>query len=117
MFLLLLAVLASSASADVSFPEVDRCTSILVGAHAGTQGPMTTHTADCSDCDFRINKTPSQDHKEGSVRKLYVYKGMLVAAALLYAGCDCRTAEFFSTTPRYSIFHSVFSANTLVRSH
>lgn len=72
---LLLAAFTAVASSDVNFPEVDRCTSILVGPTAGTKGPMTTHTADCSDCDFRINKTPAADHKEGSVRKLYVYKG------------------------------------------
>ena len=27
--------------------EVDRCTTIVVGAQAGVTGPMNTHTADC----------------------------------------------------------------------
>ena len=36
--------------------EGDKCTTIVVGPKAGIEGPMTTHTADCSDCDFRIGK-------------------------------------------------------------
>ncbi len=36
---------------------------------------MTTHTADCADCDFRINKVPARDHEEGATRPLYLYKG------------------------------------------
>jgi len=56
--------------------EVDRCTTIVVGPKASTTGgPMNTHTADCSDCDFRINKVPARDWPANSVRPLYVYKG------------------------------------------
>ena len=54
--------------------EVDRCTTIVAGRTAGTQGPMVTHTADCSDCDFRIAKVPARDWAPGSMRPLYVYK-------------------------------------------
>ena len=36
---------------------------------------MTTHTSDCSSCDFRINKVPAQDWPAGSQRPLYVYRG------------------------------------------
>lgn len=36
--------------------EVDRCTTIIVGPKAGKEGPMTTHTADCLNCDFRVGK-------------------------------------------------------------
>lgn len=43
-------------ASEYSFTEVDKCTAIIVGKSAGTEGPMTTHTADCSDCDFRIAK-------------------------------------------------------------
>ena len=35
---------------------------------------MATHTADCSDCDFRIAKTPAKDWPAGAVRALYQYK-------------------------------------------
>lgn len=48
----LLVALAS----ETSIPEIDKCTTIVVGKKAGTDGPMTTHTADCSDCDFRVSK-------------------------------------------------------------
>ena len=41
---------------NLAAPKVDRCTTIIVGKKAGVSGPMNTHTADCSDCDFRINK-------------------------------------------------------------
>ena len=35
----------------------DKCTAILVGAKASATGsPMTTHTADCAECDWRVNK-------------------------------------------------------------
>jgi hypothetical protein len=35
----------------------DRCTAIAVGRKASKDGStMTTHTADCADCDWRIAK-------------------------------------------------------------
>ena len=79
--------------------EADRCTSIIVGAKAGIEGPMTTHTADCLNCNFRLGKVstptdqppsqhkipqyckslslqvPAQDWPEGTMRPLYVYHG------------------------------------------
>ncbi|KAE9339928.1 hypothetical protein PF008_g11335 [Phytophthora fragariae] len=59
--LLALAALASVAQAK------DRCTAIIVGAKASTTGtPMTTHTNDCSSCDFRIAKVPAQTHEDGA---------------------------------------------------
>lgn len=51
------------------------CTSIVAAKGAGEEGPMVTHTADCVDCDFRINKVPSMDWPEGAERALYQYKG------------------------------------------
>ncbi|CAH0489734.1 unnamed protein product [Peronospora farinosa] len=43
----------------------DRCTAIIVGAKASTTGaPMTTHTNDCSSCDFRIVKVPAKTYKD-----------------------------------------------------
>ena len=53
----------------------DRCTSIIVGAKAGVEGPMVTHTNDCADCDFRLAKVPARDWPAGSKRPLYLYKG------------------------------------------
>ena len=35
---------------------------------------MTTHTADCAECDFRISKVPAADWPEGSKRVLYQYR-------------------------------------------
>jgi dipeptidase len=67
----ILAVVYSKGLADIE----DRCTSIIVGGIAGIDGPITTHTSDCSNCDFRINKVPAKDWPKGSVRPLYLYKG------------------------------------------
>ena len=41
----------------------------------GEGGPMVTHTADCSDCDFRLAKVPAKDWPAGSTRPIYLYKG------------------------------------------
>lgn len=73
----LLARIYSIPASNAVFPaEGDRCTTIVIGAAASTTGgPMTTHTADCSDCDFRINKVPARDWPENTLRPLYVYKG------------------------------------------
>jgi hypothetical protein len=72
-------VLASSAQAQrqpkITSVDGDRCTTIIMGKTAGLGGPMTTHTADCSECDFRLNKVPAADHPPGAMRALYEYKG------------------------------------------
>lgn len=98
----LTSLLVASAS-KTSIPEIDKCTTIVVGKKAGTDGPMTTHTADCSDCDFRVSKvtfshcqtissstlitlrppnilvnseqTPAMDWEPHAMRPLYLYKG------------------------------------------
>lgn len=49
-------------SDHVDMYEADRCTSIIVGAKAGSEGPMTTHTADCMNCDFRLAKVVINPH-------------------------------------------------------
>ncbi|EQC30427.1 hypothetical protein SDRG_12001 [Saprolegnia diclina VS20] len=55
--------------------ESDRCTAIIVGANASTTGaPMTTQTADCSNCDFRLLKVPSQTHAPGAMRDVVLVK-------------------------------------------
>ena len=54
--LLTLASTIFQATSALTLAETDKCTTIIVGKNAGTEGPMTTHTADCSDCDFRVSK-------------------------------------------------------------
>jgi dipeptidase len=50
----------------------ERCTSILVGKNASTDGStMSTHTCDCGMCDWTFRFVPAADHKEGDVRKIY----------------------------------------------
>ncbi|CAK4346135.1 unnamed protein product [Aphanomyces euteiches] len=68
--------------------EVDRCTTILVGAKvhprffyhqahelgATSGSPMTTHSNACSVCDFRITKVPQKQHARGSLRNVTEFK-------------------------------------------
>ncbi|KDO27012.1 hypothetical protein SPRG_07724 [Saprolegnia parasitica CBS 223.65] len=50
----------------------DRCTAILVGAQASTSGsPMTTHSNDCPDCDFRLAKIPAIEYEAGAMRPVF----------------------------------------------
>lgn len=54
----------------------DKCTTILVGIKASLNGgPMTTHTSDCGDCDWRVNKVPARDWPPGSMRPIYLITG------------------------------------------
>jgi hypothetical protein len=75
--IVLLCLLVVSATAVEQFDptSVDRCTTMVTGRKAGKHGPMATHTADCLDCDFRVNKVPAADHPPGSVRNIYLFKG------------------------------------------
>jgi hypothetical protein len=54
--------------------ETDRCTSIIVGPKAGVEGAMTTHTADCLNCDFRVGKVsdPLLDVEDIPVSQCFV---------------------------------------------
>ncbi len=48
------------------------CTVVLVGKEASTDSSvMTTHTADCSVCDWTWRHVPAADHEPGSKRKIY----------------------------------------------
>ncbi|MFB0564238.1 MAG: dipeptidase [Candidatus Aminicenantaceae bacterium] len=51
---------------------LDGCTVIMVGKDASTDGStMTTHTCDCSFCDWTWRHVPAADHEPGSKRKIY----------------------------------------------
>lgn len=53
----------------------DRCTAIAVGCAATADGStMTTHTSDCADCDWRLNKVPARDWPPDAQRPLYQIK-------------------------------------------
>ncbi len=55
------------------FPTIDKCTAIAVGRLATADGgTMTTHTADCAECDWRINKVPGKIWPAGSQRPIYL---------------------------------------------
>ncbi len=56
---------------ETDFPR-DGCTVILVGKKASTDGStMTTHTADCSFCDWTWRYVPPAEHESGATRKIY----------------------------------------------
>ncbi|MGD2245249.1 MAG: C69 family dipeptidase [Candidatus Aminicenantes bacterium] len=48
------------------------CTVVLAGKEASTDSSvMTTHTADCSVCDWTWRHVPAADHEPGSKRQIY----------------------------------------------
>jgi len=50
----------------------EACTVIMVGKNASTDGSVfTTHSADCSICDWTWRYVPAADHEPGSTRKIY----------------------------------------------
>jgi len=60
-----------ASSADVVRPEMESCTSVLVGKTASTDGStMTTHTCDCGICDWTWRHVPATDHKPGAMRRI-----------------------------------------------
>ena len=108
MLKVLVGILSSSVSwsvlIDKSVPipwseGSDKCTTIVVGGAAGTEGPMTTHTADCSNCDFRLNKVPAKDWKEGEKRALYVYKGSYPSQVIEGRGTTWSASNLEGYTP------------------
>lgn len=55
-------------------PGTDRCTTMIAGPKASADGStMTTHTADCAECDFRLAKVPARDWPAGSQRPIYLF--------------------------------------------
>ncbi|KAF0709778.1 Aste57867_5763 [Aphanomyces stellatus] len=87
-----LLTLAAAFAVPVVHSEKDRCTAILVGAKASASGsPMTTHTADCSSCDFRLAKVPPQQHAPGSMRNV----PLLRQTYPRYVGKDRGAPEYF----------------------
>ncbi|KAF0716097.1 Aste57867_3030 [Aphanomyces stellatus] len=91
-FLCASVTLFALAAADAKPSEPDRCTAILVGAKASTSGaPMTTHTNDCTICDFRIAKVPEKHHAPGSMRDVFLPSGMYPR----YVGKDRGAPEYF----------------------
>ena len=73
----LAAAAAATTSADeaISFYE-DKCTALAVGKKATIDGStMVTHTMDCKDCDWRVNKVAAKDWPEGSMRPIYLITG------------------------------------------
>lgn len=73
-----LSLLLSALSSDQRPPLAisrDRCTTMAVGRLAGVEGTMATHTADCAECDWRINKVPAADHEPGAMRPIYLLTG------------------------------------------
>ncbi len=55
-----------------SFSVPDGCTVVLVGKDASVDGSViTTHTCDCSFCDWTWRRVPAATHKKGDMRKIY----------------------------------------------
>lgn len=56
--------------------DPDKCTAIAAGPKATVDGStFNTHNADCAECDWRVNKVPAKDWKNGSLRPIYLLTG------------------------------------------
>ena len=75
--LLILALLFSHARCDVPadvdspVPPPEGCTAIAVSHAASSSTPLTTHTNDCKDCDYRLSHVPAATHPPSSRRPVY----------------------------------------------
>ena len=59
-----------------SLEDSDRCTAILVAPGASEDGSsMTTHNADCAECDWRVNKIEAKDWPKDSKRPIHLLSG------------------------------------------
>ena len=57
-------------------PETDKCTAMAVGNKGTIDGStFNTHTADCADCDWRVNKVPAKDWPAGARRPILALSG------------------------------------------
>jgi dipeptidase len=61
-----------TAAETLKVPDADKCTVVIVGKDASTDGSvMTTHTCDCGVCDWTFRRVPAADHEPGAKRKIY----------------------------------------------
>mmetsp|Transcript_1141 Transcript_1141/g.3290 ORF Transcript_1141/g.3290 Transcript_1141/m.3290 type:complete len:629 (-) Transcript_1141:1757-3643(-) len=68
------AALTVGSAAAFHVENEDRCTTIVVGAKAtGEGGPLTSHTVDCAECDFRLSKVPARRVTKAQ-RPVYRYR-------------------------------------------
>ncbi|CAK4618132.1 unnamed protein product [Aphanomyces euteiches] len=100
MRLLILSVVVAMAVAQPH--QADRCTVMLVGAKASaTRVPITTHTADCTNCDFRLAKVPQQQHAPGSMRNI----PLLSQVYPRYVGKDRGAPEYYQENLQQGFFN------------
>ena len=59
------------ADVDSPVPPPEGCTAIAVSRSASLTSPLTTHTNDCKDCDFRISHVPAVTHSTTARRPVY----------------------------------------------
>ena len=59
------------ADVDSAVPPPEGCTAIAVSRSASLTSPLTTHTNDCKDCDFRLSHVPAATHSADSRRAVY----------------------------------------------
>ncbi|KAF0697528.1 Aste57867_11793 [Aphanomyces stellatus] len=78
------------------------CSVILVGAKSSATGsPITTHTNDCSECDFRLAKVPQQTHAANSMRNI----PLLHQTYPRYVGTDRGAATYFKENLEKGFFN------------
>eukprot|EP00614_Pseudopedinella_elastica_P000367 CAMPEP_0172605628 /NCGR_PEP_ID=MMETSP1068-20121228/25869_1 /TAXON_ID=35684 /ORGANISM="Pseudopedinella elastica, Strain CCMP716" /LENGTH=847 /DNA_ID=CAMNT_0013408087 /DNA_START=94 /DNA_END=2637 /DNA_ORIENTATION=- len=67
----LLAISAAPSFAWSNGRHGDACTAIVVGKDASATGAtIASHTDDCLNCDWRLNKVPAKTHPKGAMRRI-----------------------------------------------
>ena len=74
IFLVLFLTFVTIAQSYNDLNEKMGCTAILVAPGASIDGSaMTTHNADCLDCDWRLARSPSKSYPPGSTKEILKY--------------------------------------------
>ncbi|OQR93200.1 peptidase [Achlya hypogyna] len=103
----LVSVLLALATGARAAATRDRCTAMLVGAAASASGtPMTTHSNDCSDCDFRLAKIPAMTYEANTMRPIFLpvsqyprYVGSDRGPVYLQENLDARFFDWQESVP------------------
>ncbi|MGM0465443.1 MAG: dipeptidase [Acidobacteriota bacterium] len=92
------------------------CTTVIVGKDASVDGSvLTTHTADCHVCDFRLIYVPAKDHKPNEMRPVFRFKKeypriVSEERSLDYAPCKGQKPEIIGYIPEIEHTYAYFDA-------
>ena len=94
------------ADVDSPVPPPEGCTAIAVSRSASLTYPLTTHTNDCKDCDYRLSHVPAASHSPDSRRAVYAsrfgyprFQGRERGTTFLSSNTDYRPYQWGRSEP------------------